>query len=160
MGDNKAVVAVPLPAALVLFLADRQLFAVALGRQARLRYAQAGKVIPSCLSPLGAQRQVVFIGPPFVSVTLDLRPGRGVGLEPTGVGLKRGPRIGLKVIAVEIKVDVFERSSGGGLTPTRRLQTRRGRLCLRGRRSLPFRGRPPCRRRSIRLRGCRRRTTG
>src|SRR3990167_8979017 len=115
--------AVLLPAPLVLFLAHLQFFAIAFGRNPSLGDPQSDQIVPGSLSSFGPQRQVVFIGPALVAVTFDLRPRRGVGLEPIRVCLKGCPRVWLQVVAVEIKIDILQRTCRRSLALTPRFQT-------------------------------------
>ncbi len=56
-----------------------------------------------------AKRKVVIGRAAFVAVSLDGEPDRGMGLEECGIGIDRGLILGAQVVAVVVKVDVFDR---------------------------------------------------
>src|SRR5271156_1770973 len=83
--DRELAAAVQLPAALIVFGAEWLFFAVADGADAVGSHSGGGKRFFDCVSPVFAQRQVIFGRAAFVAIAADDHLNVGVGDEPSGV---------------------------------------------------------------------------
>src|SRR5438128_5062640 len=114
------------PAGLVVVGADRPLLAVRDDAHAALRHTLADQIVHRRLGPALAERDVVLVGAPFVTVALDEQEHAGVALEPGRVGVERPGVGGPDLVLVEVEIDVVQlghRSERAGLRP----RGRRGR---------------------------------